>query len=87
MGVLVDGRGPDARDPILVAAILDGVFALGQSVPKLDRLVSSSRDDLPVIGRECKREHLCMESSNLFRPADRTRAFLLLAYLHLVQHH
>ena len=37
MGVLVDGRGPDARDPILVAAILDGVFALGQSVPKLNK--------------------------------------------------
>ena len=36
MGVLVDGRGPDARDPILVAAILDGVFALGQSVSKAE---------------------------------------------------
>ena len=36
--------------------LLDVKLALSQSVPELDRLVSRSRDDLPVVSREGDRE-------------------------------
>jgi len=41
-----------------VSLILNGVLALSKSVPQLDGLVSRSRDDLSVIGREGNRENV-----------------------------
>ena len=48
-GVLVVGREPHAGDPVLVAILLDGVLALGKSVPQLNGLVSGGGHDLPVV--------------------------------------
>lgn len=36
----------------------DGVFAMGQGVPKLDGLITRTRNDLTVIGGESHREHI-----------------------------
>ena len=57
-GVLVVGREPHAGDPVLVAILLDGVLALGKSVPQLDGLVSGGGHDLPVVSREGDGEHV-----------------------------
>ena len=35
-----------------MSLVLDGVLALGQSVPQLDGLVPAGRHDLPVVNRE-----------------------------------
>lgn len=52
-GVGLVGRESDAADPFTVrGVVIDGVFALSQSVPELDGLVSRSRDDLSVVCRE-----------------------------------
>ena len=39
-----------------MSLLLDGVLALGQSVPQLDRLVTAGRHDLPVVRGEGHRE-------------------------------
>ena len=57
-GVLVVGREPHAGDPVLVAILLDGVLALGKSVPQLDGLVPGGGHDLPVVSREGDGEHV-----------------------------
>src|SRR5882757_2647902 len=38
--------------------ILNGVLALGQSVPQLDGLVTTARHDLSVVSRECHRQDI-----------------------------
>ena len=43
-----------------VAVLLDGVLALAEGVPQLDRLVARARDDLAVVGREGDREHVLL---------------------------
>jgi hypothetical protein len=43
---------PFLDSPLGVAILLDVKLALSQSVPKLDGLVSGSRDNLPVVSRE-----------------------------------
>jgi hypothetical protein len=51
-GVQRVGGESYTRDPLGVTLLLDVKLALSQSVPELDALVSGSRDDLPVVGRE-----------------------------------
>jgi hypothetical protein len=51
-GVLRVGREADARDPIGVALVGDGVLAVTEGVPQLDGAVTRGRDDLTVVGRE-----------------------------------
>ena len=51
-GVLVVGREPDTGHPVLVTILLDGVLALGQSVPQLDGLVTAAGHNLSVVGGE-----------------------------------
>jgi hypothetical protein len=49
------GREAHAANPLLVRAFafaVDGVLALTESVPQLERLVARARDDLTVVGRE-----------------------------------
>lgn len=50
----VDGvrAEPDTADPLCVSLILNVVLALAESVPQLDGLVSATRHDLSVVGRE-----------------------------------
>jgi len=48
----------DARDPLSVSLILDGVLALSEGIPQLDGLISRSRDDLSVVSREGNREDI-----------------------------
>lgn len=55
-GVGVVGRESDARNPVGVTLILDGVLALSQGVPQLDGLVSGARNDLTVVDREGDRQ-------------------------------
>ncbi len=38
--------------------ILDIIFALSQSIPKLDSLVPRTRDDLPVVSAETDGQHI-----------------------------
>merc|ERR1739838_1008649 len=56
--VLVVGGEPNARDPFSVSLLLDGVFALSQSIPQLDGLVSRSTDNLPIIGRKSNAQNI-----------------------------
>lgn len=51
-------RETDARDPVVVLVLLDGVLALTQGVPELDRLVATGRDDLSVVSGETNGEHV-----------------------------
>ena len=51
-GVLGVGREADARDPLGVALVGDGVLAVTEGVPELDRPVTGSGDDLAVVGGE-----------------------------------
>jgi len=39
-----------------VTSVFDGVLALTEGVPQLDGLISGTRDDLSVVGRESDRE-------------------------------
>mmetsp|Transcript_713 Transcript_713/g.2117 ORF Transcript_713/g.2117 Transcript_713/m.2117 type:complete len:286 (-) Transcript_713:298-1155(-) len=56
-GVGGDGGEPHAADPLSVAVLLtDGVLALAQRVPQLDRLVTAARHDLTVVSGEGDRE-------------------------------
>jgi len=45
-------READARDPVVVAFILDSVLALAKSVPELQGSVTGGRDNLSVVGGE-----------------------------------
>jgi hypothetical protein len=51
-GVLGVGGEADARDPVGVALVGDGVLAVTEGVPQLDGAVAGSGDDLAVVGRE-----------------------------------
>jgi len=51
-GVLGVGAEANARDPLGVALVRDGVLALAESVPELDGSVARARGDLTVVGRE-----------------------------------
>lgn len=51
--VVVGWRESHARDPVTVSVwLLDGILALSQRVPQLDRLVAGTTHDLTVVGRE-----------------------------------
>ena len=50
--ILRIGAEAHARNPLGVALVCDGKFAVSQSVPELDCAVTRSRDDLTVVGRE-----------------------------------
>jgi len=73
-GVLVVGGEPNARNPFSVTLLLDGVFALSQSIPQLDGLVSGSTDNLPVIGRKSNAQNIVAVISKRLveRPADKS---------------
>lgn len=58
-GVKVRGE-TDATDPFLVAILSDGEFADTQSVPQVDGVVTRSRDNLTVIGREGDGENILL---------------------------
>lgn len=47
-----------ANVPFRVPILLDIIFAFSQSVPKLDRPVPRTRNDLPVICAEADTEHI-----------------------------
>lgn len=51
-GVLGVGAESDARNPLSVALLGDGVLAVTEGVPELDCSVARTRDDLSVVGRE-----------------------------------
>lgn len=51
-GVLGVGAESDARNPLSVALVGDGVLAVTEGVPELDCSVARTRDDLSVVGRE-----------------------------------
>ena len=55
-GVLGVGAEADARDPVGVALLGDGVLAVTEGVPQLDGLVPRAGDDLAVVGGEGDRE-------------------------------
>lgn len=58
--VRVVWRETDARDPVSVAILLDGVLAFGQSVPQLDGLVTRSGHDLTVVHGESNRQDILL---------------------------
>jgi len=41
-----------------ILVLADGVLALSKSVPKLDRLITTSRNDLTVVNRESNRQNI-----------------------------
>lgn len=51
-GVLGVGREADARHPLGVALVGDGVLAVTEGVPQLDGAVARAGDDLAVVGGE-----------------------------------
>lgn len=51
-GVLRVGAEADARNPLGVALLRDGVLAIAEGVPELDGAVARAGDDLAVVGRE-----------------------------------
>lgn len=54
------GGEADARDPLGVALLLDDELALGKDVPKADRFIARSGDNLTVISRESNRENVLL---------------------------
>jgi hypothetical protein len=52
------GGEANARDPLGVVVLGDGVLALSKDVPQLDGLVARSRHDLAVVGREGNRQDI-----------------------------
>ena len=52
------GRESDARHPLGVAILGDGVFAVTDGVPDLDSQVTRAWDDLSVVRRESNGEHV-----------------------------
>jgi hypothetical protein len=55
--VVVRGE-PHTGHPVRVALLLDGILALGKSVPQLDGPVPGARNNLSVISRECNRHDI-----------------------------
>lgn len=51
-GVLGVGREAHARNPLSVALVGDGVLAVTEGVPELDRSVAGTGNDLAVVGGE-----------------------------------
>lgn len=51
-GVLGIGAESHARNPLSVSLVGDGVFAVSEGVPELDRSVTRAGNDLSVVGRE-----------------------------------
>lgn len=56
--IAVVRRETDARNPIGMTFILNGVLAFGQSVPQLDGFVTRSGHDLTVVNGECNRKNV-----------------------------
>lgn len=56
VGVGSVGREADAGNPLSVSLVLDGVFALSQSVPETDGFVARTRNNLTVVSREGNRQ-------------------------------
>lgn len=54
--VLRVGAEADARSPLGVALLGDGVLAVTESVPELDGSIARTGDDLAVVGREADGE-------------------------------
>lgn len=54
--VLGVGAEADARSPLGVALLGDGVLAVTESVPELDGSIARTGDDLAVVGREADGE-------------------------------
>jgi hypothetical protein len=54
--VLGVGAEADARSPLGVALVGDGVLAVTEGVPELDGSVARTGDDLAVVGREADGE-------------------------------
>lgn len=50
--VLRVGAEADARNPLSVALLGDGVLAVAEGVPELDGTIAGAGDDLTVVGRE-----------------------------------
>lgn len=46
------GGEPHAGNPVRVAILLNGEFALSQSVPELDGVISGAGNNLTVVSRE-----------------------------------
>lgn len=59
--VAVVRRETDARHPVGVTVLLDGVLALGEGVPQLDGLVPGAGDDLTVVSAEGNREDILID--------------------------
>lgn len=57
-GVLGVGAEADARGPLSVALLGDGVLAITEGVPELDRAVARAGNDLSVVGREAHGEDI-----------------------------
>mmetsp|Transcript_91770 Transcript_91770/g.137435 ORF Transcript_91770/g.137435 Transcript_91770/m.137435 type:complete len:219 (+) Transcript_91770:461-1117(+) len=57
-GHLSRGREDDAAHPVRVHVLVDGVLALRQGVPELDRPVPAARDDLAVVPGEGHAVHV-----------------------------
>ena len=58
--LLGGGRETDARNPVVVLILLNGVLALTECVPQLDGLVATRRDDLSVVRRETNAENVAL---------------------------
>jgi hypothetical protein len=52
------GGEADARNPLGVVVLGDGVLALSEGVPQLDGLVAGAGHDLTVVGRESNRQNV-----------------------------
>lgn len=61
--ILSGRRESDARNPLSVAIVVDGELAFSKGVPKLNRLISGSRNDLSVVVRESHRENILSVSN------------------------
>lgn len=53
-------RETNAWNPVRVAFILDGVFALSQSVPQFDGLVPWAGNDLTIVSTECNWQNILL---------------------------
>lgn len=58
-------------------AYSDGVFALSESVPQLDGLVSRARHDLTIVGREGNAEHVSFVVVELSSGLSSINSFLI----------
>jgi len=58
-GIVVGWRESDTGNPVSVSVwLVNGILALSQSVPQLNRLVARTAHNLTVIGRESNRQNI-----------------------------